>query len=79
MFYACSIPFNVARSPYFKNEIKKVADFGKGYVPPRSEALRTTLLNKTKERVPNRLADIKNSWEITGCTILSDGWSDSCH
>ena len=79
MFYACSIPFNVARSPYFKNAIKKVADFGKGYVPPGSEALRTTLLKKTKDRVSNRLADIKKSWELTGCTILSDGWSDSCH
>ena len=27
MFYACSIPFNVAMSPYFKNAIKKVVDF----------------------------------------------------
>ena len=27
----------------------------------------------------NRLDDIKKSWEIIGCTILSDGWSDSCH
>lgn len=79
MFYACAIPFNVARSPYLKNAIKKVADFGKGYVAPGSEALRTTLLKRTKERVTNRLAEIKNSWETTGCTILSDGWSDSCH
>ena len=49
MFYACAIPFNVARNPYFKNAIKKVADFGKVYVPPGSEALRTTLLKKQRK------------------------------
>jgi len=79
MFYACAIPFNVARNPYFKAAISKAAAFGKGYVPPGSEALRTSLLRKTKERVTNRLAEIKESWTTTGCTILSDGWSDSCH
>eukprot|EP00253_Pinus_taeda_P019249 PITA_19249 len=78
-FYACAIPFNVARSPSFKNVIKKAIDFGKGYVPPGSEALRTTLLKRTKDRVTRKLADIKESWKLTGCTILSDGWSDLCH
>jgi len=53
-FYACEIPFNVARSPYFKNVIKKAIDFGKGYVPPGYEALRTTLLKKTKDRVTGK-------------------------
>lgn len=72
-FYACAIPFNVARSPYFKNVIKKAIDFGKGYVPPGSEALRTTLLKKTKDRVTGKFVEIKESWKLTGCTILSDG------
>lgn len=69
----------MARSPYFKNALKKIADFGKEYVPPGPEALKTTLLEKAKERVTDRLADIKRSWRSTGCTILSDGWSDLCH
>jgi hypothetical protein len=78
-FYACAIPFNVAINPYFKKAFKKVVAFGKGYVPPGSEALRTTLLKKTKDRVTKRLANVKQSWKYTGCTILSDGWSDLCH
>ena len=78
-FYACAIPFNVARSPYFKNVIKKAIDFGKGYVPPEFEALKTTLLKRAKDRVTGKLAKIKESWKLTGCTILSDGWSDLCH
>ena len=55
-FYACAIPFNVAKSPYFKNVIKKAIDFGKGYVPPEFEALRTTLLKKTRDRVIEKLS-----------------------
>jgi len=29
--------------------------------------------------VTSRLAKIRESWKKTGCTILSDGWSDMCH
>jgi hypothetical protein len=36
------------QSPYFKNVLKKAIDFGKGYVPPGSKALRTTLLKQNK-------------------------------
>jgi len=69
----------VARNPYFINACKKISDFGKGYVPPSSEKIRTTLLKRSKERVTSRLTKIKESWKKTGCTILSDGWSDMCH
>ena len=55
LFYKSSIPFNVARSPYFVNACAKIAEFGKGYVPPSSKAIRTTLLKRSKERVINRL------------------------
>ena len=70
LFYESGIPFNVARSPYFMNACTKIAEFGKGYVPPSSEAIRTTLLKRSKERVTNRLIKIKDSWKKTGCTIL---------
>jgi hypothetical protein len=79
MFFESAIPFNVAISPYFINACKMIANFGKGYVPPRSETIRTTLLKRSKERVTNRLTKIKESWKETGCTILSNGWSDMCH
>eukprot|EP00253_Pinus_taeda_P004216 PITA_04216 len=79
MFFECAIPFNVARSPYFINACKMMAGFGKGYLPPSSETLRTTILKRSKERVTNNLQKIKDSWKETGCTILSDGWSDMNH
>ncbi|GLJ45608.1 hypothetical protein SUGI_0960040 [Cryptomeria japonica] len=78
LFYTSAIPFNVARNPHFRNAIQKVAEFGKGYTPPTSEAFRTSLLERSKERVTEKLAEVKASWKATGCTILSDGWSDIC-
>eukprot|EP01018_Ginkgo_biloba_P032581 Gb_35676 [translate_table: standard] len=53
-------------------------EFGKGYKPPSFEALRTTIL-RSKERLTNKLARIKETWKHIGCTIISDGWSDMKH
>eukprot|EP01018_Ginkgo_biloba_P001704 Gb_24963 [translate_table: standard] len=78
-FYANGIPFNVARSPYFHNMIQQVMDFGKGYKPPSCEALRTTILQRSKERLTNKLESIKEIWKHIGCTIISDGWSYMKH
>eukprot|EP01018_Ginkgo_biloba_P017795 Gb_36198 [translate_table: standard] len=78
-FYANSIPFNVARSPYFHNMFQQDLEFGKGYKPPSFEALRTTILKRSKERLINKLTSIKDTWKHTGCTIISDGWSDIKH
>ncbi|XP_057852417.2 uncharacterized protein LOC131062719 isoform X2 [Cryptomeria japonica] len=78
LFYTSAIPFNVARNPHFRNAVQKIAEFGKGYTPPGSEAIRTTLLQRSKDRVTEKLADVKATWKETGCTILSDGWSDMC-
>eukprot|EP01018_Ginkgo_biloba_P038682 Gb_18490 [translate_table: standard] len=54
-------------------------EFGKGYKSPSSEALRTTILKSSKERLTNKLTSIKDTWKHTGCIIISDGWSDIKH
>jgi hypothetical protein len=79
MFFESALPFNVVRSTYFINTCKMIANFGKGYVPLSTETIRTTLLKRSKERVTSRLRKIKESWKETGCTIISDGWSDMRH
>eukprot|EP01018_Ginkgo_biloba_P031482 Gb_30430 [translate_table: standard] len=78
-FFANGNPFNVSRSPYFRNMIQQVVEFDKGYKPPSSEALRTTILQISKERLIGELQSIKETWKHTGCTIISDGWSDMKH
>ncbi|GLJ18826.1 hypothetical protein SUGI_0336350 [Cryptomeria japonica] len=57
LFYTSAISFNVARNPHFRNAIQKVAEFGKGYTPPTFEAFRTSLLERSKERVTEKLAE----------------------
>eukprot|EP01018_Ginkgo_biloba_P024599 Gb_37453 [translate_table: standard] len=59
--------------------IQQVMDFGKGYKPPSCEALRTTILQRSKEILTNKLESIKETWKHTRCTIISDGWSDMKH
>ncbi|GLJ20489.1 hypothetical protein SUGI_0372920 [Cryptomeria japonica] len=78
LFYTSAFLFNVARNPHFRNAVQKIAEFGKGYTPPGSQAIRTNLLQRSKDRVTKKLADVKATWKETGCTILSDGWSDMC-
>eukprot|EP01018_Ginkgo_biloba_P026858 Gb_19905 [translate_table: standard] len=79
LFFANGIPFNVTSSLYFRDIIQQVAESGKGYKPPCSKALRTTILHRSKERLTNKLQSIKETWKHTRCTIISDGWSDMKH
>ncbi|GLJ22064.1 hypothetical protein SUGI_0413480 [Cryptomeria japonica] len=73
LFYTSAIPFNVARNPHFRNAIQKVAEFGKGYTPPTSEAFRTTLLERSKDRVTEKLAEVKASWKVTALSKSAKG------
>ncbi|GLJ52352.1 hypothetical protein SUGI_1113680 [Cryptomeria japonica] len=66
LFYTSAIPFNVARNPHFRNAVQKIAKFGKGYTPPGSGAIRTTLLQRSKDGVAEKLADVKATWKETG-------------
>ncbi|KAH7438979.1 hypothetical protein KP509_04G039900 [Ceratopteris richardii] len=75
-FYHDHIAFNAARSPYFKDMVKKIGEYGAHYVPPSSESLRTTLLEKEKKLVEAACESIKKSWERNGVSLLVDGWSD---
>ena len=52
-FYACGMPFVIARSPYFHDMVHAISSFGKGYKPSNYEKLRTTLLDKEKGKVCN--------------------------
>lgn len=76
LFYACAIPFNVARSCYFTDAVRKIALCGPGYKAPGSEALRTTLLDAEYERVQKRVRVILVDVAETGGTWVSDGWSN---
>lgn len=56
--------------------IDAVAVAGPGFKAPTSESLRTDLLLESVEDVMLVLAEFRSSWVETGCTIMSDGWTD---
>ena len=56
--------------------IKKIAKFGPTYDPPSYNTLRTKGVEKSKDRIEDRIKPIRDSWKVTRCTLVSGGWSD---
>jgi len=74
--YACGIPFNVVRFPYWQDMIRAINKAPQGYKGSNYEKVRTQLLKNEKDRVEDILAPIHSSWNISGVTIVSNGWTD---
>jgi hypothetical protein len=53
-----------------------VAIVGPKYKDPSYNELRGPLLQGEKVNCTNRLGELRESWEITGCTVMSDGWTE---
>jgi hypothetical protein len=71
------IPFNIAKNnPFYQPMFDAVAVVGPGYKAPTYEELRGPILQNEKIDCASRLEELKASWEITGCTVMSDGWTD---
>jgi len=70
------IPFNFARNPFYVSMFEAVSIVGPGYKPPTYEELRGPILQDEKDDCTQRLQELRDSWEYTGCTVMSDGWTD---
>ncbi|KAL3753584.1 hypothetical protein ACJRO7_000916 [Eucalyptus globulus] len=78
MFYSVGLPFNLVKNPYFQSAFSYAANHNiAGYVPPKYNLLRTTLLQKEKANIDRLCTPIKTMWKEKGVSIVSDGWSDS--
>lgn len=73
-FYGCGIPINIAKSPFWVDMVRYINEAPKGYEPPSSEKIKTTLLDKEKTQVDQELISIKQQWPTYGVSIVSDGW-----
>jgi hypothetical protein len=74
--YACGVPFNVLRSPYWHSMIKAINKAPIGYKIPRYEKARTVLLDKEKAKVKRDLTQFTDGWADVGVSIVSDGWTN---
>jgi hypothetical protein len=76
-FLWSDIPFNIAKNnPFYQPMFDAVVVVGPGYKAPTYEELRGPILQNEKLDCASRLEELKGSWEITGCTVMSDGWTD---
>ena len=53
--YACGIPFNMLRSPYWHDLVKAINEAPKGYKSPNYEKARTVLFDREKAKVQRAL------------------------
>eukprot|EP00253_Pinus_taeda_P004546 PITA_04546 len=71
------VPFNIAKTnPFYQPMFDVAAGVGPGYKAPTFVELRGPLLQDEKTDCTSRLEKFRASWEHTGCTIMSDGWTD---
>jgi len=75
-FYTSAIPFNAIRNPAFIKMCDMIARYGVGYKPPSYHDIREKLLKQAVEKTDVVLEEYKEEWKRTGCTIMSDGWTD---
>ncbi|KAF9601140.1 hypothetical protein IFM89_017045 [Coptis chinensis] len=76
-FFKNKLDFCIARSSSYQLMIDTVAKCGSGFRVPSSEALKTTWLERIKSEVSEHSKEIEKDWEITGCTIIADTWTDN--
>jgi len=78
-FYENGIPFNVINSRSWEIMLESIGQYGPGYRSPTMHDIRESLL----ERAVNRTAELRKkheeSWKEYGCTLMSDGWTDTSH
>ncbi|GBG59665.1 hypothetical protein CBR_g49929 [Chara braunii] len=77
-----AIPFNVTKSRSFKMftlacyGLQPMANHPR--VPRGYNPLRCQLLNRLRERLENEEQVIRDDWEVTGCTFITDGTTNIC-
>ena len=71
------IPFSVARNnPFFQPVVDVIAIVGPGYKIFSYYDFRGWILQNEKVDCTKRLEEFRASWAQTGCTVMSDGWTD---
>jgi len=74
--YACGIPFNVLRSPYWHEMVQAINGAPKGYRSPGYDKARTVGVERERAKIQGALGKFTNEWNLNGVSIVSDGWTN---
>ncbi|XP_059073706.1 uncharacterized protein LOC131874380 [Cryptomeria japonica] len=72
-----NIPFSIIESPYWEQVVGGLTMSGKGFKSPSRYELSGPLLQREVQNTHQLVEQQRRNWEKNGCTILSDGWTDS--
>lgn len=75
-FYEASIPFNAVTLDSFAYMLEAIGQFGRGLRGPSPYEMSGPFLQKRKQKVIEGFKNHKESWELTGCTVMTDAWTD---
>ncbi|KAF7144039.1 hypothetical protein RHSIM_Rhsim05G0090900 [Rhododendron simsii] len=74
--YEAGVPFHAVDNDSFKRFVEAVGQFGPGYRPPSQYQIREPLLKEEVERTKTLLKKQEAEWASTGCSIMTDAWTD---
>ncbi|KAJ0680263.1 putative transcription factor/ chromatin remodeling BED-type(Zn) family [Helianthus annuus] len=74
--YECAIPFHAFERDSFKQVVEAIGQFGPSFMPPTRYEMATTFLKKEVEDTKTCLKKFEEEWKFTGCSIMTDAWSD---
>lgn len=73
-FYEACIPFNAVTLPSFDLMLESIGQYGEDLPSPYE--MGGPHLQKRKKRVEDSFKEHRAAWELTGCTIMTDAWTD---
>ncbi|CAA0816157.1 hAT transposon superfamily protein [Striga hermonthica] len=74
--YEAGISFNATELDSFRLFSEALGQFGPRWKPPSSYEMREPLLKKAVERTKLKVKPHEDEWKKSGCSIMTDAWSD---
>jgi hypothetical protein len=56
--------------------LEVVGDFGRSLKGPSAYEMSGPFLQKAKKKVEDSLKNHKEQWALTGCSLMTDAWTD---
>ncbi|KAK2974037.1 hypothetical protein RJ640_006229 [Escallonia rubra] len=75
-WYDANVPFNGAHSKYYQPMFDAALAVGPGFKAPSFHDLRGNLLRTFVDEISTYLDEFRPIWELYGCYVMSDGWSN---
>eukprot|EP00253_Pinus_taeda_P014538 PITA_14538 len=72
-----NLPLSITKTnPFWQPMCDVIVVLGPGYKSDIYEELQGPILQAEKQDINSRLMELKKTWEVSGCTVISDGWID---